>query len=156
MNSVIQRTGLAPRFWEKTALTDLSTPEWEALCDGCGKCCLIKLEDEDGGEVRYTDVACRLLDCDACTCGNYPLRKQLVAGCVVLTPQNLERNAHWMPSTCAYRLLFDGDPLPDWQPLITGDPMSTARAGASIAGRVVPEYDVDEDDLESHVVEGLY
>ncbi len=155
MNSTIDRTGLRQRFWETTALEDLNSQEWEALCDGCGKCCLLKLEHDVTGKVHYTDVACRLFDSETCSCGNYALRKQLVAGCVVLTPENIERNAHWMPSTCAYRLLQEGDVLPDWHPLITGDPLSTQKAGKSMRNNVFAEYEVDEDDLEDHVVEGI-
>ncbi|MCP5085916.1 MAG: YcgN family cysteine cluster protein [Rhodobacteraceae bacterium] len=155
MDSVIDRTGLRRRFWKKKPLVDLNRQEWEALCDGCGKCCVLKLEDEDTGAVHYTDVACRLFDADTCSCGNYPLRKQLVAGCVVLTPENIERNAHWMPKTCTYRLLQESKPLPDWHPLLTGDLRSTDAAGMSVRGRVCAEYEVDEQDLEDHVLEGF-
>ena len=153
MNTAIDRTGLRRKFWQKTPLEDMSSLEWEALCDGCGKCCLLKLEDEDTLDVHYTSVSCRLFDGESCTCGNYPLRKQLVAGCVVLTPENIERNAHWMPSTCAYRLLFEGQALPEWHPLLTGDPNSTHTSGASVKGKTIPEFDVDEDDLENFLNE---
>ncbi|MCP5072486.1 MAG: YcgN family cysteine cluster protein [Rhodobacteraceae bacterium] len=155
MTSPIDRTGLRRKFWQKKPLSDLSKQEWEALCDGCGKCCLLKLEDEDTGTVHYTDVACRLFDAETCTCGNYPLRKQMVAGCVVLTPENIERNAHWMPRTCAYRLLQEGDKLPGWHPIITGDAASTDTAGMSVTGRTVAEYEVAEEDLEDHVLKGF-
>lgn len=147
--------GLRKNFWERHPLDELTKPEWEALCDGCGKCCLIKLEDEDSGEVNYTNVACRLFDSETCRCGNYALRKQMVSGCVVLTPENIERNAHWMPTTCAYRLLHEGDPLPGWHPLITGDAESVHDADISMRGKVLSEYEVEEEDLEDYVIEGL-
>jgi uncharacterized cysteine cluster protein YcgN (CxxCxxCC family) len=142
------------RFWERP-LAELDKGEWEALCDGCGKCCLLKLEDEDSGAVYYTDVSCRLLDPETCRCGNYPLRKQLVPDCVVLTPETLPDIAAWMPSTCAYRRLYDGKTLPDWHPLLTDRAESVAEAGHSIAGRVVPEYEVDEEDLVDHMIDDL-
>jgi len=133
---------------------DRMTPaEWEALCDGCGRCCLLKLEDADTAEVAFTRVGCRLLDPDTCRCGNYPLRKQLVPDCVVLTPANIAEIAYWMPETCAYRLLWQGQPLADWHPLVSGDPDSVHRAGISLRGRIVPEYEIDEDDLEDHLLD---
>ena len=148
-------TPLRPRFWETVPLKKMRPAEWEALCDGCGKCCLNKLEDADTGEVAFTRVACRLLDGDSCKCGNYAIRKQIVPECVVLTPKNLGDIAYWMPATCAYRLLHEGQPLPDWHPLITGDPESVHDAGQSVRGWTVPEYEVDEDDWEDHIIEDL-
>ncbi|MEM6441305.1 MAG: YcgN family cysteine cluster protein, partial [Pseudomonadota bacterium] len=94
-------------FWE-LPLDALTRAEWEALCDGCGRCCLLKLEDEETGELAYTDVHCRLYDPETCRCGNYALRKQLVPGCIVLTPESLEDAAEWLPPTCAYRRLHEG------------------------------------------------
>jgi uncharacterized cysteine cluster protein YcgN (CxxCxxCC family) len=155
MSSTIERSGLRKNFWLDTELADMTKPEWEALCDGCGKCCMIKLEDEDTGKIAYTNIACRLFDDKTRTCGNYALRKQLVAGCVVLTPENIERNAHWMPSTCAYRLLQQGDLLPDWHPLISGDRHSPTKTGNAVAPNTIAEYDVDEDDYEDYIVEGF-
>lgn len=146
---------LRKRFWETVDLADLTRPEWEALCDGCGRCCLIKLEDEDTGVVKYTDVACRLFDDKTCRCGNYPLRKQMVAGCVVLTPENIERNAHWMPKTCAYRLLQEGSSLPAWHPLLSQDPTSVDAAGISMRNATTAEFEVAEDDLEDHIIEDI-
>ena len=151
----ISRKGLRPKFWETTNLADMSRDEWEALCDGCGKCCMLKLEDDETGDVHYTNIACRLFDDKTCSCGNYPLRKRMVAGCVVLTPENIERNAHWMPSTCAYRLLEEGGILPDWHPLITGNPQSVQDADISMHEKTVAEYEVNEDDFEDYVIEGL-
>lgn len=144
-----------PNFWEIHPLADLSTEEWEALCDGCGKCCLTKLEDADTARVEYTNVACRLFDNDTCRCAQYEIRKTLVPSCVIITPDSIASAAYWMPTTCAYRRLHEGKPLPDWHPLITGDPASVHAAGMSMIGRTVPEYDVEEDDLEDYVIEGL-
>jgi uncharacterized cysteine cluster protein YcgN (CxxCxxCC family) len=131
----------------------MSEDEWEALCDGCGKCCLNKIEDADTGEVYLTRVACRLLDDQSCQCGQYQIRKKLVPECIQLTPQNIETHAYWMPTTCAYRLLWQGRALPDWHPLLTGDPESVHAAGVSIRGRTVPEFEVAEDEWEDHIIE---
>ncbi|MEM0978307.1 MAG: YcgN family cysteine cluster protein [Pseudomonadota bacterium] len=144
------------RFWETTPLDEMSPSQWEVLCDGCGKCCLIKLEDVETGELRYTNIACRLLDDRTCRCTNYPLRKQLVAGCVVLTPERLDEIAEWMPSTCAYKRLHEGDTLPDWHPLLSGSPHTVHAAGISVQNKTVPEYDVDEDDFEDYAIEGPF
>ena len=149
----IPREGLRPRFWERHALHELSAPEWEALCDGCGKCCLNKLEDDDTGEVAFTRVACRLFDDSTCSCVHYDVRHQFVPECVTLTPENIHLHAYWMPATCAYRLLFEGKPLYDWHPLVSGDPDSVHDAGISMRGRIVPEFEVTEDELEDYVIE---
>jgi uncharacterized cysteine cluster protein YcgN (CxxCxxCC family) len=139
-------------FWREKPMNALTPTEWESLCDGCGRCCVIKLEDEDNGDIFYTDIACRLFDDQTCRCGNYGLRSQLVKGCVVLTPKTLPDVAHWMPTTCAYRLLYEGKPLFDWHPLVSGDPESVHAAGISLRGGVVPEYEVDEEEFEDHIV----
>ncbi len=144
---------LRPRFWD-LPLTALTPPEWEALCDGCGKCCLNKLEDEDTGEVAFTRVACRLLDGESCRCAQYPIRKQFVPECVVLTPKTIAKVAYWLPSTCAYKLLHEGAQLPDWHPLLTGDPESVHAAGQSVRGWTVPEFEVPEDEWEDYIIEG--
>jgi uncharacterized cysteine cluster protein YcgN (CxxCxxCC family) len=149
----IDRKGLRPRFWERLPLTHLTPSEWEALCDGCGKCCLNKLEDEDTGEVALTRVACRLLDGESCRCGQYTIRKTLVPECIVLTPATISKVAYWLPETCAYKLLHEGEALPDWHPLITGDPESVHRAGVSVRGWTVPEFEVDEEEWEDHIIE---
>ena len=147
---------LRPRFWETVPLKKMTPAEWEALCDGCGKCCLNKLEFEDTGEVAYTNVACRLFDDATCRCANYANRKAHVPECVVLTPKTLAKSAYWMPDTCAYKLLWQGRPLPDWHPLLTGDPESTHGGGRSMRGRTVSELTVPEDDWEDHILdEGL-
>lgn len=149
----IDRTGLAPRFWERKALTDLNPQEWEALCDGCGKCCLNKLEDEDTGEVELTRVACRLLDDESCHCTQYPIRHQFVPECIVLSPKTIEKNLYWLPETCAYKLLWNEEPLPKWHPLRTGDPETVHQAGVSVRGLTVPEFDVPDEEWEDHIID---
>ncbi|MGH1356485.1 MAG: YcgN family cysteine cluster protein [Thalassovita sp.] len=146
-------TRLRPRFWEKFPMKDLTRDEWEALCDGCGKCCLNKLEDADTGEVVLTRVACRLLDDDTCQCSQYEIRHQFVPECIVLKPGNIDKNLYWMPETCAYKLLWNGKRLFDWHPLISGDRDSVHRAGVSVQGMTVPEFEIDEDDWENHLIE---
>ena len=146
---------LKPGFWRGRALDDLSREEWEALCDGCGRCCLIKLEDEDDGAIHYTDIHCRLYDPETCRCGSYALRHQLVKGCVRLTADTIETEKDWMPATCAYRLLAEGRDLPAWHPLVSGDKDSVDRAGIAMRNMTVPEFEVDEEDYEDHVIEGI-
>ena len=124
-------------FWRSTPLARMSREQWESLCDGCGKCCLHKLEDEDTGDVYFTSVACRLLDDSRCRCTRYAERRRLVPDCLVLTPHDLPLAA--LPGSCAYRLLAEGHDLPEWHPLRTGDPDSTHRAGRSMRGRTVRE-----------------
>lgn len=153
MSNHIDRKDLSPRFWERKPLRKLNDREWEALCDGCGKCCLNKLEDEETGEVALTCVACRLLDDDSCLCAQYEIRHQFVPECIVLRPDNIDQHAYWMPETCAYRLLWEGRPLYDWHPLITGDPASVHAAGVSIRHRTVPEFEVPEEDWEDYIIE---
>ena len=143
---------LRPRFWERP-LSQLSPKEWEALCDGCGKCCLNKLEDEESGEVALTRVACRLLDDGSCRCAHYEIRQQFVPDCIRLTHDTIESHMYWLPQTCAYRLRHEGRALPDWHPLLTGDPESVHRAGVSMRGRTVSEFDVADEDWEDHIIE---
>lgn len=139
------------KFWE-LPLDSLTPPEWEALCDGCGKCCLNKLEDEDSGQVVFTRVACRLFDDETCRCGQYDIRLQFVPECIVLSPETMDKVGYFMPTTCAYRLRHEGKPLPDWHPLLTGDPESVHR-GHSMRGRTVPEFEVPEEDWEDYVID---
>ena len=153
MTDPIDRSGLAPRFWERKSLRKLSKREWEALCDGCGKCCLNKLEDEETGEVALTCVACRLLDDTTCLCAQYEIRHQFVPECIVLTPENIDEHAYWMPQTCAYRLLWEGKPLHDWHPLISGSAETVHSAGVSVRNRTVPEFEIPEDDWEEYIIE---
>lgn len=142
------------RFWERP-LSDLAPDEWEALCDGCGKCCLNKIEYEDTNELAFTRVACKLLDGEECRCSSYPNRHDYVPDCVVLTPRKLAEIAWWLPATCAYRLRHEGRPLYDWHHLISGDPESVHRAGASVRGWTVSEVSVDEEDWEDYIIEDL-
>ena len=153
MDDPIDREGLRELYWERVPLKNMSEREWEALCDGCGKCCLNKLDDEDSGEVALTRVACRLLDDDTCRCANYDNRHQFVPDCIVLRPDNLDTHAYWMPDTCAYRLLWQGNPLPDWHPLISGTPDSVHQAGISVRGITVSEFDIPQDDWEEYIIE---
>lgn len=143
---------LRPKFWETLPLEELTRPEWEALCDGCGKCCMNKLEDDETGEVAFTRVACRLFDDATCKCGQYPIRHQFVPECIVMTPENIESHMSWLPQTCAYRLRQLGQQLFNWHPLITGDPGSTMAAGVSMQHATTPENEVDEDDWEEHII----
>lgn len=143
---------LRPAFWE-LPLAELTHPEWEALCDGCGKCCLNKLEYDDTGEVDLTRVACRLLDCETGRCGNYENRKSYVPECIILTPELLPQVAYFWPKTCAYRRRFEGKDLPRWHPLLTGDPESVHRAQVSVQGWAVSELSVPEDDWDDYVIE---
>lgn len=152
MKDPIPRDGLRPDFW-KRPLNTLTPREWEALCDGCGKCCLNKLEDADTGEIFFTRIACRLLDDETCRCGQYEERKRFVPECVVLTPRTIGKVAYWMPATCAYRLRHEGKPLFDWHPLVSGRSESVHEAGQSVRGRTLPEYEVPEDDWEDHIIE---
>lgn len=144
------------RFWEHVPLDQMTGDEWEGLCDGCGKCCLLKLEDEDTREVEFTAASCRLLDTETCRCAQYENRKTFVPDCVVLTPKTLKDIAYFMPRTCAYRLLFEGKALPNWHPLVTGDQDSVHNAGASVRGWAIPEFEIDEEDLEDYVLIEAY
>jgi len=122
-------------FWKTKTLEDMTPSEWESLCDGCGKCCLAKLEDEDTGDYHWTSVACRLFDIGKCQCSDYANRLAKVSDCVGLTPANV-RELRWLPKTCAYRLLGEGRELFPWHPLVSGDPDSVHRAGISVRGKV--------------------
>lgn len=139
------------RFWLDKTLQELSAAEWEALCDGCGRCCLIKLEDEDTAELYYTNVACHLLDLNTCRCRDYAHRSELVPDCLVLTCDKTEIFEQ-LPTTCAYRLRAEGRPLPDWHPLVSGDPESVYSAGISVRGKVVSEEFIHPDQLPEHMI----
>ena len=136
-------------FWKRKALGEMTKEEWEAVCDGCGRCCLNKLEEKTTGEIFHTDVACRLLDPETCRCTNYENRKKFVPECQILTSRNLNKYS-WLPSTCAYRLLQEGRELFWWHPRVSGNPQSVHDAGISVQNRVVSERECD--DLENHVV----
>ena len=138
------------RFWE-LPLEQLDAKEWEALCDGCGRCCLVKLQDEDSGEVAFTNVACAWLDQHDCRCTVYAERHRRVPDCLSVTP-DLAARLDWLPASCAYRRRANGLALNAWHPLISGRAESVREAGISVAGRVVSEREVAEDDLEEHIV----
>jgi uncharacterized cysteine cluster protein YcgN (CxxCxxCC family) len=138
------------RFWEEKPLRELDRGQWEALCDGCGRCCLHKLEDEETGELFATNVACRLLNRNTGQCRDYRHRKRYVPDCVKLTPAKLD-NLEWLPTTCSYRLVADGKPLPDWHYLVSGDPETVHTAGISVRGWTVSEDEAGE--LEYHLTD---
>lgn len=139
-------------FWDEKTLEEMSPEEWEALCDGCGRCCLMKLEDEDTGEIFTSDVHCQLLDGQSCTCTDYANRIARVPDCIKLDPQNV-RTISWIPKTCAYRRIADGRGLAWWHPLVSGDPQTVVAAGVSVRGRTIPENTVGPGEWEDHVAD---
>ena len=137
-------------FWKTKTLTEMTPQEWESLCDGCGRCCLVKLEDEDTGKIHFTNLACKLLDRRTCRCSDYAHRSARVPDCVRLTPENVGK-LNWLPDTCAYRRLAKGQPLSWWHPLVSGSKGTVAEAGISVSGQVRSEEGVAEADLEDHL-----
>ena len=139
-------------FWRRKTMREMTDPEWESLCDGCGRCCLNKLQEEGTDRTYYTDVGCELLDGESCRCSDYTNRQAKVKDCVRLTPRNINRIS-WLPPTCGYRLVADGRDLYWWHPLVSGDPETVFAAGVSVIGRVhLTENDVPDDKLEDHIV----
>lgn len=134
-------------FWKRKGLDQMTEAEWESLCDGCGKCCLHKFEDAETGEVVSTTVACRLLDLHTCRCSDYARRTQCVSDCLDLRTLD-RRDFNWLPATCAYRLLEDGADLPEWHPLVCGDPERVHTRGVSVRDRVISELCIHPEDLE--------
>jgi len=141
-------------FWKTKKLTEMTPGEWESLCDGCGRCCLHKLEDIDTGQCYYTNVACRLLDRKSCRCRNYTARMHVVADCLDLS-KTQEVQFGWLPASCAYRRLSDGRPLSWWHPLVSGDPETVHTAGISVRGRAVDEHQVSHNQFEEHVIDWI-
>ena len=137
-------------FWKTKKLSEMTIKEWESLCDGCGKCCLNKLEDEDTGDLYWTRVACDLIDLNSCRCSRYSERTRLVPECLDLKQHDFS-DFNWLPATCAYRLLTDSQDLPGWHPLISGNADSVKDAGASISSYAMKESEVE--DLEDHIIE---
>ena len=151
-NAPINRSDLTPRFWERKSLERMNKQEWEALCDGCGKCCLNKLEDWETGEIHWTNVACQLFDDGTCQCSNYANRFATVPDCVQLTPE-VVREVTWLPETCAYARIRDGRDLPEWHYLKTDDRMAVHRANASAQDKTVSEQNVTVEEYEDFLVD---
>lgn len=141
-------------FWEHKSLDEFDREEWEALCDDCGRCCLLKIEDEDSGELFYTNVICEYHDSEKGCCTHYQDRSLLVADCIKVTPA-VARAEKWLPDTCAYRLLAEGKPLFDWHPLISGEKNSVGTAGISVRDKVISEQYVHPDELPEHLAHWL-
>lgn len=137
-------------WWQHKPLHEFSQEQWESLCDGCARCCLIKLQDEDTDELYLTNVACRYLDLNTCHCTEYLHRQQLVPTCVTLTADNIASEIYYMPDTCAYKRLWQGQQLPPWHPLLGGDPEAE---GITIGHLAILETEVSEDELEDHIIE---
>ncbi|MHA1523004.1 MAG: YcgN family cysteine cluster protein [Alphaproteobacteria bacterium] len=138
-------------FWRRVPLEKMTDEQWESLCDGCARCCLIKLEDIDTGELAFTNISCRLLDAKTCRCTDYANRSKRVPDCIPIKPKEISK-LKWMPPTCAYRLLSEGRDLFWWHPLVSGDPDTVHQASISVAGRHICETSVPKSELEQHVV----
>jgi len=141
----------AVAFWNTKSLAEMTAEEWESVCDGCGRCCLHKLQDEDSGLMFYTNVACRLLDRERCRCSDYPQRMAIVNDCLSLSG-DAEARFDWLPLSCAYRRLANRQSLEWWHPLVSGDPDTVHQAGISVRGKTVPEASVSKEDLEDHII----
>lgn len=148
----MNKTSVKPKFWESKSLEEMTRKEWESLCDGCARCCLVKLQEPDSNRVYYTNVHCRYLDLEQCTCTEYLTRTTIMPDCLRLEPDDLHK-LDWMPETCAYRLLSEGKPLPDWHPLVSGNPVSIHEAGISIRSFAISEADINEADIEDYIVD---
>ncbi|TLS68245.1 YcgN family cysteine cluster protein [Mariprofundus erugo] len=139
-------------FWEEKSLKEMTNEEWDSLCDGCGRCCVWKFEDEDSGEILYTDIRCRLFNDNTCRCTDYQNRTTLIPDCMD-TRTLTDKQYSWLPDTCAYRLLHEGKPLFDWHPLITGDKDSVHKAGISVRKKTVCGDNLSEDDIMDHIID---
>ena len=139
-------------FWQTKTLKQMTQQEWESLCDGCGKCCLVKLEDYDTAEIYHTNIACKLLDINSCRCSDYTGRQQLVDDCVRLDSQNIQ-SIQWLPDSCSYKLIDQGKPLPDWHHLLTGSRHTVHQVGASVKQFAVSELEVKQSDIEEHIIQ---
>ncbi len=143
--------GASTPFWKAKTLDEMTPADWESLCDGCGQCCLIKLEDEDTGDIAVTRLACKLLDLGSCRCSDYNNRREHVEDCVKLTPEGV-RGLSWLPETCAYRLIGEGRDLRWWHPLVSGTEQSVHEAGVSIRGAAIGERKVPQHRFPAHIV----
>lgn len=139
-------------FWKTKTLEEMTRKEWESLCDGCAKCCIVKFEDEETGALAYTNLHCRLLDGNTCQCSDYKNRKKYVPDCVKLTPESVAA-VDWLPDSCAYRLVQDGKDLPDWHHLVCGDRNRIHEEGHSVRGRTISEEGISEEDQEDYIVD---
>lgn len=139
-------------FWESKSLEEMNESEWESLCDGCGRCCLQKLEDSDSGSVHFTSIACRLLDCETCRCSNYAQRQIEVPDCTMVRPITAEKLT-WLPDTCAYKRLANGLTLPEWHPLVSADAASVHDAGVSVKFWAIPEGEVEVADYQDYLID---
>jgi uncharacterized cysteine cluster protein YcgN (CxxCxxCC family) len=146
-----RRAAVDEPFWRRKTLAELTGPEWESLCDGCGRCCLNKLEDVETGAIAWTNVACKLLDGESCRCKDYRNRHAKVPDCIALTPEVVPQLS-WLPPTCGYRLVAEGRDLYWWHPLVSGDADTVHKAGISVSGRTIPEKGIGTDELEDHIV----
>ena len=142
---------MTPNYWETKKLHEMNHMEWEALCDGCAQCCLIKFEHPRTKQLAVTPVACSLLDIESCQCTDYPNRNDLIEDCIEMDAENIG-DLNWLPETCAYRLVAAGKPLFDWHPLISGTESSVHEAGISVHTRAISEKDVHPDDIEAQFV----
>jgi len=143
---------MSDRFWEIKKLEQMTDQEWESLCDGCARCCLLKLEDEDTGALFFTNVSCHLLDIENCNCKDYPNRKLLVPECLQVRRMPISEY-QWLPKTCAYRLVSQGQPLPEWHPLISGDQQSVQQVGVTVESFAVSEDYIHPQQLQDHIIE---
>lgn len=143
---------LRDKFWEKYSLNELNSEEWEALCDGCGRCCLVKLQDEETNEILYTSISCQLLNPETCRCSDYKNRMMKVPNCMKLSPTSITEFGY-LPETCAYRKRYEGKPLEDWHPLISKDKNSVHKSGVSVAYKVYPENKIEYDDIQDFIIE---
>ena len=140
-------------FWQTKTLEEMNREEWESLCDGCGQCCVMQLENEETNQLFFTDVSCHLFDSETCRCTAYKERQMHVPTCMVMTPDNVNECAEYAPPTCAYKLLVEGQDLYSWHPLVSGDPNSVHEAGISVKNKVVSEKDVDLNKLEQRIID---
>ncbi len=138
-------------FWKTTTLEKMSSEQWESLCDGCGKCCLFKLDDDDG-RIYRTSIACKLLNPNTCQCSNYKERKKIVPDCIELTVASIPKYT-WLPKSCSYRLVYEGKDLPKWHHLVCGDKNQVHTKGKSVRGKVISEMSVNEEDYEDYITE---